>query len=182
MQALEGFNPTFGNISVRELLPQILPGHRLWTYASHQNEKFLAIDPKAYVNSNKHRAWLRLDIDRGEYHHLLDSVGHLISDSHLPSQWRQVNSDSEEVITLEQVRPTKYQHRPIDCVQNLFQQLRPALWYTVTSAKPHRKYYLFIESRLGKKRLPQWASVYVLFYYLSDLTRYRPISLSGLYQ
>ncbi len=40
---------------------------------------------------------------------------------------------------------------------------------------PHRKYYLNFDSTLGSRRLPQWASMYVLFFYLSDLTRYRPV-------
>jgi len=174
MRSLEGLGPGFGEIAVRELLPQILPGHRLWTYASQQNEKFLSVEPEAYVSLSKRRAWLRLSIDRGEFRHILPSVEELIRNSRLPGQWRQVSSDSEDIVSLEQKRTTKYQHRPVDCVQDLFQGLRSALWYTVTSSKPHRKYYVFIDSHLGKKRLPQWAAMYILFYYLSDLTRYRP--------
>jgi hypothetical protein len=173
MRELEGFNPTFGDLAVAEILPQILPGHRLWTYASQQNEKFLAVDVESYVNLDKRMAWLGLNFDRGEYHHVVSSVHGLIKKSHLPGSWRQV-SNKENVISLEQVRVIRYQHRPVDCVQGLFQQLRRSLWYAVTSAKPHRKYYVFVDSHLGKKLLPQWASVYVLFYYLSDLTRYRP--------
>jgi len=152
MRALEGYSPTFGDIAVRELLPQILPGHRLWTYASQQNEKFLAVDAKAYVNIDRRRAWVQLDIDRGKYRHILSSVQELIRNSHLPGQWRQVSSeDSEGMVSLEQTRTRRYQHRPIDCVQDLFQRLRPALWYTVTSSKPHRKYYMFVDSHLGNK-------------------------------
>jgi YaaC-like Protein len=175
MQELEGTSPTFGNIAVRELLPQILPGHRLWTYASQQNEKFLAVDIECFVNTAKRRAWLRLNFDRGEHRYILKSVQDLIRDAHLPGQWRQLSNDgSEDILSLEQRRLTKYQQRPIDCIQGLFQQLRASLWYTVTSSKPHRKYYVFIDSHLGNRLLPQWAAMYILFYYLSDLTRYRP--------
>lgn len=175
IQELEGVSTKFEDISVHDLLPQILPGHRLWTYASQKNEKFLAVDVECHVNPDKQKAWLRLKLDRGEFQHILSSVQKLISDAHLPGNWRQVSDGgSEKTIVLEQERTTRYQHRPIDCVQDLFQQLRPSLWYTVTSERPHRRYYLFVDSHLGKKRLPQWAAVYILFYYLSDLTRYRP--------
>jgi hypothetical protein len=172
MLALESRTPTFGSIAVRELLPQVLPGHRLWTYASDKNEKFLAVDVECYVNADRRRAWLQLNFDRGEVRHIVSSAGQLVKDGHLPGRWRQVSHGDS--ISFEQVRTTRYQQRPVDCIQELFQQLHPALWYTVTSAKPHRKYYVFIDSHLGSKRLPQWAGMYILFYYLSDLTRYRP--------
>ena len=180
---LEGPSPGFGEVEVRELLPQIVVGHRLWTYASHKNEKFLSSDMRCFVNPKKQRAWMQLAFDRGEVHSIVSSVGHLIRDAHLPGKWRQVQDDEDSLkesdvlgqkVMLEQKKTVKYSHRPSDCVQELFQQLRPALWYTVTSSKPHRAYYVFIDSHLGPKRLPQWAAMYILFYYLSDLTRYRP--------
>jgi len=175
MQALEGVSPTFGDVAVRELLPQIVPGHRLWTYACQKNEKFLAVDVECLVNGAKKRTWLRLRLDRGELHHILSSVRKLIKRTHLPGKWRHVREESgQEIVLLEQRKTLKYQHRPIDVIQDLFQQLRPVLWYTVTSSKPHRKYYLFAESHGAGRRLPQWAAMYILFYYLSDLTRYRP--------
>lgn len=175
MEELEGVGPGFGEIAIRELLPQILPGHRLWTYATHKNEKFLATNIGCFVNAQKQRAWLRLKFDRGEVHSIVSSVGGLIRDAHLPGAWRQVSDENpEDCVVLEQRRSVRFQHRPIDCIQELFQQLRPALWYTVTSSKPHRAYYIFVDSHLGPKRLAQWAAMYILFYYLGDLTRYRP--------
>ncbi len=56
----------------------------------------------------------------------------------------------------------------------MFNQVRAVLWCVVTSVYPHRKYYLNANAKLGARRLPQWASVYLLFFYLSDITRYRP--------
>jgi YaaC-like Protein len=183
MRQLEGATPTFGQIAVRELLPQILPGHRLWTYASRKNEKFLAVGIECLVRPTKQRAWVRLNFDRGEVHSVVTSVEELIRKARLPGKWRQVHAQNsvhakngglQDAIVLEPIKTAKYHHRPIDCVQHLFQQLRSALWYTITSSKPHRAYYVFLDSHLGQKRLPQWAAMYILFYYLSDLTRYRP--------
>lgn len=179
MEELEGSSPRFGDITVGRLLPQILPGHRLWTYATQQNEKFLAVDVRCFVSLKRQKAWIRLNFDRGEVHSIVSSVEELIRDARLPGKWRQVHCNDDGVreqdkVVLEQKRLLGYGHRPIDCVQQLFQQLRSSLWYTVTSAKPHRAYYVFVDSHLGSKRLPQWAAMYILFYYLSDLTRYRP--------
>lgn len=78
-------------------------------------------------------------------------------------------------MVIEQDTALTYNHRPIDCVQQLFTNVKPSLWSAVTSVYPHRRYYLNANSKLGTRRLPQWASMYVLFYYLSDLTRYRPV-------
>ena len=90
-------------------------------------------------------------------------------------RWKQVKSPRVSHVLIQQVTTTKYTHRPIDCVQKLFAAPRPVLWSAVTSVYPHRKYYLNVDSGLGPRRLPQWASMYILFFYFSDLTRYRSL-------
>lgn len=129
-----------------------------------------------YTNPTQQSAWLRLKFDRGEVRHVQPSINALIKNSQLPEQWHQVSVENLEdnVLVLEQKNPVHYTQRPIDCLPTLFGKLCRALWCTVTSSAPYRKYYVFIDSKLGKKRLPQCAAVYVLFFYLSDLTRYRP--------
>ena len=178
LNVLEGGHaPAPGTLQVRHLLPQILPGHRLWTYACQKTERFLAIsDVECLVDVATKSVWLRLKFDRGELEDTVGTVKELIKRSQLPGEWDQVappDADKPYVL-LEQRNSTTYQQRPIDCLQTLFQKLRPALWCTVTSTPPHRQYYLLTASGQGFKRLPQWASMYVLFFYLSDLTRYRP--------
>jgi len=114
--------------------------------------------------------------ESGEAQTVSSSITSLGKNAHLPGRWVQVKPQEgggSETI-LEQDRPFHYQHRPTDRIQELFQTLRPALWCAVTSAYPYRKYYLLADQTLGRKRLPQWAAIYVLFFYLSDLTRYRP--------
>jgi hypothetical protein len=164
-------------LQVRHLLPQIVPGHRLWTYACQKVEKFLAISAVECLTDVKSKSvWLRLRFDHGELAYSVGTLSELIKRSRLPGEWDQVASTDcdEPCVLLEQRNPATYDHRPIDCLQALFQQLRPALWSVVTSTPPHRQYYVFTDSGQGFKRLPQWASMYVLFFYLSDLTRYRP--------
>jgi hypothetical protein len=176
LRVLEGGSgPSFQGLQVRHLLPQVLPAHRLWTYACGKTEKFVALgDIQCCINPSDRLAWLVLTLNSGEAKHLRKSVSQLLAGAHLPGLWYQVQDDTRGRLTLEQGQPVRYLHRPIDCIQVLFQQLRPALWSAVTPSYPHRKYYLFIDQGLGRKRLPQWAAMYALFFYLSDLTRYRP--------
>jgi hypothetical protein len=184
---LHGSRPRFQSLEVRHLLPQILPAHRLWTYACGRREQFISVEIAAAHDPPDQEAWLLLVLDRGELGYLGKSVNDLISSSRLPGSWKQVHGlpDPESwrqlqpnisnAIIIEQQTHIRYKHRALDCVADLFNILRPALWSVVTSIYPHRKYYLNFDSKLGPRRLPQWASMYVLFYYLSDLTRYRPL-------
>ena len=162
------------------MLPQIVPAHRLWGYASQKRERFISVEITAIQNQDDGEAWLVLELDRGELSYLGKSVKELIARSGLPKKWQQVDSKRADSVIIEQEQGKPYKHRPLDCVQNLFAALRPALWSVVTSDYPHRKYYLNFDSSLGSRRLPHWASMHILFFYLSDLTRYRPLHFDRL--
>jgi hypothetical protein len=174
MRLLTGRLPAFGKLEVRHLLPQILPAHRLWAYASGRREQFINVEIVARHDETARQAWLTLALEKGELDYLGQSVTALIRSARLPGAWKQVKSPRVSHVLIQQVTTTKYIHRPIDCVQKLFAAPRPVLWSAVTSVYPHRKYYLNVDSGLGPRRLPQWASMYILFFYFSDLTRYRP--------
>jgi YaaC-like Protein len=175
MRLLTGRLPAFGKLEVRHLLPQILPAHRLWAYASGRREQFINVEIVARHDETARQAWLTLALEKGELDYLGQSVTALIRSARLPGAWKQVKSPRVSHVLIQQVTTTKYTHRPIDCVQKLFAAPRPVLWSAVTSVYPHRKYYLNVDSGLGPRRLPQWASMYILFFYFSDLTRYRPL-------
>jgi YaaC-like Protein len=174
MQLLDGSSPSLKNLEVRHLLPQILPGHLLWTYACRRKEQFINVEIVSYHDPSTCDAWLNVWVDRGELAYLGKSVRELITDSELPGHWDQVQGTSAWVF-IQQSTALRYKGRPLDRVDELFRSVRPALWSVVTGTYPYRKYYLNCDSGLGVHRLPQWASVYVLFCYLSDLTRYRPV-------
>lgn len=181
MTILDGHAPHLRDLQVRHLLPQILPGHRLWTYACGRKEQFLNINIKGFCDSDRHAAWLRIYADRGELAYLGHGVGSLISSSGLPGQWEQVQpEEADRTVVIEQSREIAYVGRPLDCVTDLFRSIRSSLWSVVTTTGAHRKYYLNCDEGLGNHRLPQWSSVYVLFFYLSDLTRYRPVQFDRL--
>jgi hypothetical protein len=175
MKATEAHGAAFADLEVRDLLAQIVPGHRLWTYARDTTEKFLAISQiECYADTETRSAWLRLEFRRAKIHYVSKSIGSMLRSSRLPGSWHQVRPKDEQMALFEQATPLRFAHRPIDCLDKLFRELRPAIWCTVTSSPPHRKYYLLVDPKLRAKRLPQWASIYILFFYFSDLTRYRP--------
>ncbi len=176
MRLLNGHSPRLKSLQVRHLLPQILPAHRLWTYACGKREQFINVAINAFHSPSDSKSWLTLAIDRGDLAYMGKSVTELVRSSGLPGGWKQVSSnDDSTIIHIEQQNALSYTHRPLDCAQQLFATITPALWSVVTSVYPHRKYYLNLDFNLSVRRLPQWASTYVLFYYLSDLTRYRPV-------
>jgi hypothetical protein len=186
-QLLHGSRPSLQSLEVRHLLPQILPAHRLWTYACGRREQFVSVEIAAANDPDDQKAWLLLILDRGELAYLGESFTDLIDSSRLPGRWEQVSGlpdlkpwrdlqqSTSNAVFFEQHTQVRYTHRALDCVADLFSTVRPELWTVVTSTYPHRKYYLNFDANLGPRRLPQWASMYVLFYYLSDLTRYRPL-------
>jgi hypothetical protein len=181
MTILDGHAPTLRNLQVRHLLPQILPGHRLWTYAAKRREQFISVEIRAQHDPARRRAWLLISVDRGELTHSGMTLKKFLSAVGLPGDWEQVQPPGgDSTIVLEQTNETRYAGRPLDCATELFRSIRPALWSVVTTTYPHRKYYLNCNPGLGAHRLPQWSSVYVLFYYLSDLTRYRPVQFERL--
>jgi hypothetical protein len=176
MGILDGHAPALRNLQVRHLLPQILPGHRLWTYACGRKEQFINVKIKAFHDPGRHVAWLSICVERGELAYLGRGVNSFVTASGLPGTWEQVqDAGGDHSIVLEQMDETPYAGRPLDCATELFRSVRPALWSVVTTTEPHRKFYLNCDSGLGTHRLPQWSSVYILFFYLSDLTRYRPV-------
>lgn len=176
MTCLDGHTPTLHNLQVRHLLPQIVPAHRLWTYACGRKEQFISVKVRAFHDPSRSRAWLTVYVDRGELGYMGLGIRKFITTSGLPGNWEQVQDpDDDEPILIEQLDETHYTGRPLDCATDLFRSIRPTLWSVVRTTDPHRKYYLNCDTKLGTHRLPQWSSVYVLFFYLSDLTRYRPV-------
>jgi hypothetical protein len=99
--ALEGKGLSLRDLQVGHILPQILPGHRLWSYASHKTEQFISVsDIRCLVDHNQHHAWLVVLLNKGEAHHISKTVARLLSGAHLPGSWSQVRSDDAQLIAL----------------------------------------------------------------------------------
>jgi len=63
------------NLPLGRLLPQILPGHRLWCYATNQAERFLTVEFDLLHSPEEKWVWLNVWINKGNK--LLDSSTYL---------------------------------------------------------------------------------------------------------
>ena len=162
------------------LLPQILPGHRLWAEAAGKQERFISIhDIRIMEDTARRKLWVDLvfvadDLTRFGITHkrLLDETG-------LANQFREVKCgevlDGRRLIQLEQLAMTDYTHRAADEVQQVVDALKPRIWVTINAAQPYRRYYVYLAPPSEANQiLPQILAIYAITYYLGSITRYRP--------
>lgn len=164
------------------LLPQILPGHRLWSSAANKKERFVAVhDIQTFLDKTTREIWLNLHFVADDLSRIGVTVQKFLADSQLQHSFAQVacsdkDSDGRALICFQQVTPvvcpnTKY----ANSIQQLFDSLRPFLWVTVTTIPPYRRHYAYLRPASEVAHtLPQLLSVYALSYYLGSITRYRP--------
>lgn len=77
---------------------------------------------------------------------------------------------------LEQVAAVAYSGRPTDIVMDLVNSVRPRLWRIATTVPDdaYRKYYIHMTPTTETHRVPQLASLWLLFFYFGSVVRYRP--------
>lgn len=173
--------PVTSDFRVGHILPQVLPGHRLWCEATKKAERFIAFrDIQFWRNTDAGEVWLRLYLYSDDLSRLGVTHANFLSQSGLSQQFREVASDHEEdgrkVICFEQMVAKNYPARhPADELENLVSGIRNDVWATVSSIPPYRRYYAYLcpPGELGS-RLPQLLSIYAITYHLGSVTRYRP--------
>jgi hypothetical protein len=162
------------------LLPQILPGHRLWTAAAHRTERFIALDEvRLYEDRAARSIWLSLVRFRDDLSRLDLSHSAVLRGCRLDSRFREVNSSEavgeRPLMVYEQLAPLTYGARPSDSVPSLVGSLKNDLWTVVGANAPYRRYYIYVAPTPEHPTVvPQLLSVYALMYYLGSITRYRP--------
>ncbi|MCC6163670.1 MAG: hypothetical protein IT182_10010 [Acidobacteria bacterium] len=163
------------------LLPQIVPGHRIWCDAAGADERFFAIDSIPFNHSaTPKQLWATFRILEDD----LDRVGktrkELLKETRLKGAFREIEGCDDNVsgkfaVQLEQIAPMPYSGRTADKLAALVATLRPYIWSTVTSIRPFRRYYLYASPVAEHASLlPQALSIYAIAYYLGSITRYRP--------
>ena len=183
--------PQFPNgykIPIIDLVPQILPGHRLWAAATGEKERFLSLQRVQFTqnaNSKRKRLWLRLYLYRDDLprlgHTQKDVLDHSLAgrDFHIVKCTESI--DNRELICFEQTRSVPYNRHGVDLAASLSERIRNRLWVTVASNSPYRRYYLYICPPFSQSYLlPQLASIYALTFYLGSVTRYRPTVFQSL--
>jgi len=170
------------NFDLPILLPQILPGHRLWAQAANKKERFIAIHSiHSFLDKESSEIWLRVYIVAEDLARIGVTHANFLSESGLAVDFQQVANtetdiDGRPLLCFEQRRPhvcpsTKYGNY----LQSLFDFLKPHLWATVASIPPYRRYYVYLKPSIeALSKLPQLLSIYAIAYYLGSITRYRP--------
>jgi YaaC-like Protein len=168
------------DFDIMKLLPQILPGHRLWAEAANQNERFVAVHEIRVMESTKNKTiWLEFLLFEDDLTRLGITHKKLLQESRLNGVFRQVRTKREvnnrRLIRFEQIKPLTYIQRPSDMVLTLVSTVRDFLWVTVASVPPYRRYYLYLSPQAEHGQLlPQLISIYAITFYLGSITRYRP--------
>lgn len=179
---LLGGNPTILNspLKIGHLLPQILPGHRLWCYATNRAERFLTIERFEVLHAAPTReVWLNLYISRHELEHLDLSESKMLSQADL-NEFQVGSATDVSMVCLQQKRPEIYTRDAADALALIIQKSRNRTWETVKTASPYRKSYIYCTPPSEQaKRLPQMLSIYGLMFFLGHVTRYFPGHFEG---
>lgn len=164
------------------LLPQILPGHRLWSVASNKRERFVSIhDIRPMHNKSSREMWLNLLFIADDMSRVGVTRRDFLAQSCITGQVVEVacnetDSEGRKLLCFQQLLPivsqsTKY----ANSLQVLFDMFKPVLWTTVASIPPYRQYYVYLRpSAEAGQVVHQLLSIYALAYYLGSITRYRP--------
>ena len=171
---------------LKHILPQVLPGHRLWAQAANERERFVSFqDIQFWYNSGTHQVWLRLYLFAHDLSRLSVTHRDFLVHSALQTNFREVacnrTIDSRPLICFELTQPETYPaNHPADVLNRIVGMIKPYLWATVATVPPYRRYYAYLcPPRERNSLLPQLLSIYALTYYLGSVTRYRPQDFSG---
>lgn len=188
IQAFDEFSQALGysrlqgrrRIPIANLVPQILPGHRLWASAANKKERFLSLQRIQFTHDTSTKeVWLRFYL----YHDDLPRLGHsqhvVLRQSGTNKDFRIVEcierKENRDLICFENTTPLSYARHGVDMAERLAKDVKDKLWSTVTSVSPYRRYYLYLcPPHAQPHLLPQLASIYALTFYLGSVTRYRP--------
>jgi hypothetical protein len=175
---LLGGNPSVIGSPLRlgHLLPQILPGHRLWCYATNRSERFLTVESFELLHSSSTKeAWLNFCVSEGDLDRLNIAAPKLLSHADLADFEIASGVALPGQVCFQQRNPDKYVGGPEEGLPPIIQRMRNRIWETVKTASPYRKPYIYwCPPAEAPKRLPQLLSIYLLMFFLGSVTRYSP--------
>lgn len=182
LQHLDG-NPAIlkSDLRLGYLLPQILPGHRLWCYAARRTERFVSIDHfQLRHSSSAKQVWLNLYVRKNDLDQLGLTDDTFLCEAELDLDF-EVTSAAEPWVCFQQRHPEAYSAEPAEALAQIIHKMKNKLWETVRIASPYRKTYVYCSPTAEKNaRLPQLLSVYLLMFFLGSVTRYSPLYFDDL--
>jgi YaaC-like Protein len=163
------------DLRLAHLLPQILPGHRLWCYATGRPERFITVEMFDVIHDAATKeVWLNLHLGKHDLDRIDISEEKLLAQADL-ADFEVVMSPSASSVFLQQRVADTYSGVPAEALMKIIQKTRNRIWETVKTASPYRKPYLYCcPAAEQKSRLPQMLSIYLLMFFLGSVTRYSP--------
>lgn len=177
---LNGRNvPTNTRYDISLMMPQILPGHRLWARAANKKERFISIHDLRFMQNAANELWLNLILIADDLSRLGITHKQFLAESRLSPAFHEVKFseviDQRRLLCFEQTTRTSFADRPSDQVQSLVDQFKRDIWVTVNGAQPYRRYYAYLAPVAERNAVVhQLLSIYAITYYLGSITRYRP--------
>lgn len=168
------------DFQLKNVMPQLLPGHRVWCEASESKERFVEIQRIDFRYDEKARdLWSEINIFSDDLTRFGITRDRLLSESGLGTTFQEVQSSEfvgdRKLLKFQQSAPTRYTGRPSDKIDKIVALIKPYLWSAALATPPYRKNYLYLCPPGDRtEMLPQILSIYVAFFYLGSVTRYRP--------
>lgn len=161
------------------LIPQILPGHRLWASAANKQERFISIHEIRFKQNSANELWLDLMVIADDLTRLGVTRKQFLEESRLLATFHEVQCletlGQHKLLCFEQTSRTRFAHRPSDEIQSLVDGFKENIWVTVNGAQPYRRYYVYLAPPPEHSAvLHQLLSIYAVTFYLGSITRYRP--------
>ncbi len=168
--------PRNTSLTISEILPQILSGHRLWAQAAGLTERFVIIEEIRFLQDGGGQMWIDIRMKGQDLSRLGVSVQDMLDLSGLGSAFHQVADGDPTVIRLKQTVPLSYvAGDEVDHLHTLVAGVREHLWMTVSILPPYRRYYIYLCPPVERRQLmPQLLSMYAMTFYFGSITRYRP--------
>lgn len=171
------------DLKLGRLLPQILPGHRLWCYAADRQERFIPVEKFEVCHASRlKQVWLNLYLDRDDLDRLGISDTRVMAEGNLASEFEIADDPSRgDLVCFQQRNPESYSADAAEALFRVVRRVRNSIWETVKVASPYRKPYIYCSPIAERKaRLPQMLSVYLLMFFLGSVTRYTPLHFEDL--
>jgi hypothetical protein len=174
-----GGNPGFASsdVPLGYLLPQILPGHRLWCYATGRVERFFTVQRFDVLHASSTKGvWINIYLDRSDLERVGISESKALADCGFAGEFEIATGIAPKGWTCFQQRtPTPYMSDPAEALAQIMAKMRTKIWETVKIDSPYRKPYVYC-CPVGERgaRVPQLLSIYLLMFFLGYVTRYTP--------
>src|ERR1700674_3388946 len=119
LQYLDGNPKVLGSdLRLGYLLPQILPGHRLWCYATERPDRFLPVEKFEVRHSvPAKQVWLNIYLNKRDLDRVGISEGDAMSDADLAREFEIVSGlPSGDLVCFQQRTPEAYGADPLEAL------------------------------------------------------------------